>query len=79
MKRRLFQQQIMRIRAFIQKLSWNVRIVCTKIQEKKNFKKLFEKVTSRTSQKPSLESLYEISKPFDLSVSWRLSEKKDRF
>ena len=40
-----FQQKIIKIWAFVQKLSWNKKTTCTKIRKKKKiFKKLFSKI-----------------------------------
>ena len=62
------QKENVKIRAFVQKLPRNKRIACTKIQGKslKNYLKksrlIFGKIALRTSQNPSLVSLYQISK-----------------
>ena len=49
--------------------------------EKKKSRSIFEKIASRTSQKHSLEPLYQVTscRPLRLSVSRKLSEKKTDF
>ena len=60
MKKRLFQlKKIMKIGSFVQNLSWNERIACG---QEKIFKKIFEKIVSKTSKNLSLVSVDQILK-----------------